>query len=672
MIPDMYSNPFVECTARDMEYRDILKYWCQPYDYFESLDEYALFHNTTPIFIEGARGSGKTMLLKYLSYFCQKEENYQLTGSSLLKQFQRQGSLGIYYRFKNDFGKLLAALNCTEITKREIFEEYFQLYYSRELVLVLLDLADKHAIDSDTSERLVIGLNNIFTTNYAVLADFLHHINLCIEKIDQLIRKLKYIRDITTEIGSVLSGQLRAFSIFALLRKEISEWNNLTLLILIDEYENINSFQKTVNTFIKQTDAESGITYRIGMRPEGITTYATFVGDEQLQVGRDYLSMQLRVTNPKKFQRFLKTIAAKRLSRSPFFAEHRLTKIEKILGVREDWVNEAVEAVESRPNITFECVDPRILEYYPLPLIKSKLSYPDNPLIEMLNILWINRGKTLEDTHHAMNVYLNTKNKRQLRDIDSLGNKYFLDYEMKYKYSLLFALLAKCSVRKKYYSFTTFSYLSCGSVNDFLSLCRNTFMAMDSKSYDALLKGEPIPKEVQDRGARAAASEQLDKIRLCEDSGTAMYTFVMNIGEVFSHYHRDLGIQYPETNQFAFENEAEIKSRHLLKRDLNHMIKWGVIEKKHNLQRISIGRRKGDLYYLNRLLAPIFGISYRTRGGYNFVIKTTTFEQMLSNSMEASSIISQNKKKGKQSSDSLLAQQTISGQLSFFGGELDG
>ena len=102
------------------------------------------------------------------------------------------------------------------------------------------------------------------------------------------------------------------------------------------------------------------------------------------------------------------------------------------------------------------------------------------------------------------------------------------------------------------------------------------------------------------------------------------------------------------------------------------MIKWGVIEKKHNLQRISIGRRKGDLYYLNRLLAPIFGISYRTRGGYNFVIKTNTFEQMLSNSMEASSIISQNKKKGKQSSDSLLAQQTISGQLSFFGGELDG
>ena len=40
MIPDMYNNPFIACTARDMEYSDILTYWCQPYDYFEGLDEY--------------------------------------------------------------------------------------------------------------------------------------------------------------------------------------------------------------------------------------------------------------------------------------------------------------------------------------------------------------------------------------------------------------------------------------------------------------------------------------------------------------------------------------------------------------------------------------------------------------------------------------------------------
>lgn len=110
----------------------------------------------------------------------------------------------------------------------------------------------------------------------------------------------------------------------------------------------------------------------------------------------------------------------------------------------------------------------------------------------------------------------------------------------------------------------------------------------------------------------------------------------------------------------------------MLKRNLKYMLKWGVIEKKHNKQRISIGRRKGNLYYLNRLLAPIFGISYRTRGGYNFVITTDVFERMLSNSMDATTIISQNKKKkpGKGNTQDRFAQkEALDGQISLFEGK---
>ena len=101
------------------------------------------------------------------------------------------------------------------------------------------------------------------------------------------------------------------------------------------------------------------------------------------------------------------------------------------------------------------------------------------------------------------------------------------------------------------------------------------------------------------------------------------------------------------------------------------MLKWGVIEKKHNAQGISIGRRRGNLYRLNRMLAPIFSISYRTRGGYNFVVKTDVFEQMLSNSMDASEIIGQNKRKTTTDKfkDKKTKQPSIQGQISLFGGE---
>ena len=53
---------------------------------------------------------------------------------------------------------------------------------------------------------------------------------------------------------------------------------------------------------------------------------------------------------------------------------------------------------------------------------------------------------------------------------------------------------------------------------------------------------------------------------------------------------------------------------------------------------ISIGRRKGTLYYLNRMFSPIFGISFRTRGGYNFVMPTALFESLLTESWEPEKI----------------------------------
>ena len=124
-------------------------------------------------------------------------------------------------------------------------------------------------------------------------------------------------------------------------------------------------------------------------------------------------------------------------------------------------------------------------------------------------------------------------------------------------------------------------------------------------------------------------------MRHCE-----MYSFAMNIGGLFKLLHRDIYAKYPETNQFAFENEIEIDNRPLLTEVRNSLIKWGVMVKRPRIQSISIGRRKGRLYYLNRIFSPIFGISFRTRGGYNFILSTSLFECLLNKELEPEYIIS--------------------------------
>ena len=68
MQENIISNPFVGCTARDMKYNEVGQYWCSPFKVY-SLNEGELFTSRTPIVMEGTRGTGKTMILKYLSYF---------------------------------------------------------------------------------------------------------------------------------------------------------------------------------------------------------------------------------------------------------------------------------------------------------------------------------------------------------------------------------------------------------------------------------------------------------------------------------------------------------------------------------------------------------------------------------------------------------------------------
>lgn len=645
MIQYTSNNPFVECTARDMEYSDVVKYWCSPFSYYRGLEENILFNSMTPIIIEGARGSGKTMILKYLSYFCQREEITHSSSSEIIAHFKKVGSIGIYYRFKNDFGKLLNILNCSIANKKILFTGYFQLYYSREILKVIDDLSAINAITNQESASILEDINSSLGILALKIEDAIFAVNKKIEEIDKLINKMKYLSDINEKIAALTINDQTIIIICKSIRKNIIAFKNVKVLLLIDEYENISGFQDVTNTMIKQTDAYDGITYRIGMRPEGMTTRSTNVGKEFLEINRDYLLIPLTITEPKKFQQFIKSVAEKRLISSRFFADNKLLDIEKLLGVREDWVEEARNAVKNRPEQLFELLKLSNSKKGDIDSIINAIQFPDNPLIEMLNILWINRGRTSTETHDAMQAYNNSSNKLELRNRDKLAYKYMLDYSMKYKYSSLFVLLAYYKVPKKYYSFTTFSYLASGSVNDFISLCRNTFARLDKKCLNDLQINGRIPIEYQDKGAQDSAMEQLDKIRLCEDSGMEMYTFVMNMGGVFNYYHRDAAMQYPETNQFAFENEAEIEYRDLLCNIKKYMIKWGVIEKKPRKQSISIGKRKGDIYILNRLITPIFQISYRTRGGYNFIVETKIFERMLFNNVEAKEIIQFGKKK---------------------------
>lgn len=641
-------NPFVECTSRDMSFKDVSQYWCDPFACY-SIDYNTLTRSTTPVIVEGPRGSGKTMILKYISYFCQKEILYSTHKDSnelnILCSIKQCGSLGIYFRYKDDFGSLFKFLNCSKISKERLFLYYFEMYVLDELLRILSDIEEDGELKSECKKNLIDAINNILRTNVETLQAFNFSIKEKIQKVDRWVRKSRYLDGAEDVLQDLIDGENYILQVCKCIGSCINELSDVRFLVIIDEYENAGEYQRILNTLLKQVDHTSNVTYRIGVRPRGMTTLETNVGTEFLQIDRDFLLYVLQTQKMTDYKAFIREIANRRLNSVDFFAENGLTDIQALLGKKENLDDEARTLTKNNPTKHIEILKKKFTssEYTE---VVNMIRCASSPLMEMLNIVWILRGVPGEKVNMAMRGYIAGHHKEtgDSEEIE-LARKYKLDYSDKYRTQMMFILLGIYAQNKKYYSFNTFAYLSSGAVNDFISLCRNVFYLLDESYYIRASSDPLIPISLQAKGAENTAIEQMDKIRLCNEYGTEMYSFAMNVGGLFKLLHKDVYAKYPETNQFAFENEVEIESRPLLKEVRNSLIKWGVIVKRPRIQSISIGRRKGTLYYLNRIFSPIFGISFRTRGGYNFVMPTTLFEILLKEAWDAEKIRSWKDKK---------------------------
>jgi hypothetical protein len=197
-----------------------------------------------------------------------------------------------------------------------------------------------------------------------------------------------------------------------------------------------------------------------------------------------------------------------------------------------------------------------------------------------------------------------------------------------------------------------------------------TFSYMDETYYENIKTKPYISIEVQTKAALQTGHEQLSKIQLNNEHGADMYRFLMNVGNLFTDFNKDHSVKYPETNQFAFLNEADIERDSHLQKILNNLIKWGGIIKKSKIQGISIGKRKGVIYHINRVFSPFFQISYRTRGGYNFLIEAELFRKMSKDFMEVQAIKSYKNKTTKDSSQTNIEKAVLDNrQLNLFESE---
>ncbi len=635
------NNPFVSCTARDMSYADVMNFWCPPFACYRIKEE-DLKLSATPIIIEGARGSGKTMILKHLSFHCQKET---YTHDKLLDGISADKYVGFYFRYSADYSTLFDSLNCSKTQRDAIFEQYFHLCISLEIARVLKDI-ENELIEGE-KQSLFSSISSLVSCKIDSSQVFIEWLMKNIQKQDESIRRSQYEEPF--EFSYTISN-LFLFDLITIIQEHVFKLKDALFIIILDEYENVGDYQTVINTYIKQMDGQKKYTFRIGVRPEGIKDYLTNISQEFLQDGRDFIKKQLIVRSDDRtanYNKFVKEVINKRLQKIPIFLQRNIS-IDMLLGKKENYDWEAKRCVGNhKEHFAGALAGKNELER---DIVLSTIS-DQSPIVEAYFLMRLNRGDSIQQIKQI---------REELSRNEKTQNtyKYKLDLQDKYKPALLFWLLDVYKAKKMYYSFATFLYLSCGSIYDFIGLCRTVFDELESDFFENIEKSACIPYEIQSKAAIKYAQSQLEKVRINHDYGPQMYQFVQNMCSLLRLYHKgDLSIRYPETNQFYIS--GNFNNAGVDKEIWRSLLRWGIVIRKTSFQRASLSiSSRAQLYYINKSYYPAYGISCRIRGGFNVELSNEMWYKMTTSLIDPIVFVRMQSKNNKKNRTHVDAHQT--------------
>ena len=626
LLKNSFKNPFDDFNASLINTDKIVEFWCDPVvkNQKELLSLPVFFEHKMPFIIQGSRGSGKTMIFKYYSYEAQKV--VAKSKGKILDHLSNCGGIGFYFRCDPPFINSLKSvcINSSLEEWDEVFSYYMQMTLSLNILNMIFDLEEEEEIDASIVNcALVKYISNQFGLVSIIDVNSLYNVISGEIKKIQDYKNLSVFMDEKQPFVKKFSPCSLADELIAFLKDNISPFHNLNFVLMVDEYEALpDELQRSFNTMLKY--ANDKISIRLGRRTEKNITTATINETEYLRINNDYLLIDLDekigINDSKKY---FYEVAQKRLN---LVFENHPIDAKKLFGDSEDLLGECINIAGDKKDHIIKILktDSRINNTQ-IEQIVSIISYPTNPIMEMLNALWVIRDKSIdkiESAKYAKNSMLEYIEKKPTQ----AAKKYYLDYENKYRYSLTVLL---CSIYKKnklYYGFNTISHLSNGNTRVFINLCREIISDALFYETDNFFEKLCISPSVQSRAIHKFSAKEFDDICSIIRYGDNVRKLVLNLGNMFSEFHKDRKVRYPETNQFVLDQlELDVQSAETL----NMALRWSLIIKKSVPQRLSMDiNKRGDIFYVNRVFSPLFNISYRTRGGFNVSILKDEFPNM--------------------------------------------
>lgn len=567
---------------------------------------------TKSTYIIGKRGCGKTMLLKYLDY------HTAFSKRRLKISSEEVSHIGIYWRVDTQFCSSLRYRGVEEERWTAIFEDYFALCISIEVLRSLRVISESalEGFDQASFNLLTFPSAPDFHTTFPAGA-------LDLERFLEKTRRLfsTWVSNITS-VDQPLMPPGRTFLDALINDIRIQPvFCNASFHIYIDEVENLVPYQRRVlNTFLKHSQKPLIVNFT---SKEQSTENRT-VGEEWINATHDYYLLDLDallqererpvffsevflanmeiaenkdtsdllelVRSPERVaerqtERYREDILAQMRSRFPTktlreFAADAVAnqKLRKKLEERIE------KALKSR-GIEFREIDS---DYF--------FAAPEAMLV--LPALFSRPGLSPKDVLRSLDEYV--RNKTGSFDTTWVSNNLFgALLELYRPYG------RECPI---YSGFDTICTMANNNLRNYLILSYKALEIADLRDEEPAT----LSIETQARAAYEAAEQLVREIKTFGQLGEQLRMFVLRLGSIFRALQASPAMSEPEQNQFTI-NSGNRALNDFETKFISEAMKYAIlVEQLETKAKSSIGNDIVD-YQLNPIYAPYFQISYRRK-----------------------------------------------------------
>ena len=488
------------------------------YDLFAEPDYFPELKTPRPCVLVGGRGTGKTTVLRCLSY-----EGQFALHSGNDDQIPEWPFYGFYYRVNTN---RVMAFTGPELTEGE-WTKYFAHYVNLELCDLALRFLEWYGLHrpsdptltAEACKRIAISLNIKGVDSMPSLIEGLVDARLRFEAHLNSAADREVVVDLSLQ-GGPIDALFREIS-------ALGQFASKNFFYLIDEYENLTDYQQQIfNTLIKHCGER--YSFKIGVKELGFRMRSTLNTHEQLISPADYVLVDISEKLGDRFSDFAAAVCNDRLRKVDLPGMAAMQDVRGLFGQLSE--EEEADRLEVRDRVA------EIRSRIARELSAEELTVFDGlrPLEAYFMAYWASSQEIAVPA--ALQEYL--------RDRD----KWYTRFE-NHSFASMFTLRrGKRGIHKYYAGWDVYVQLAAGNIRYLLELVEQSLLRQ-LRSNQAL--GATVSFEIQTDAAQAVGKKNLTELDGLSVSGAKLTRLLLGLGRIFQVMAAQPEGHTPEANQFA-------------------------------------------------------------------------------------------------------------------------